>query len=190
MPADSVQTYRFTREEYHRLAIAGILDEDDRVELLDGELIVMSPIGIRHILTVRRLIKVFSKKLGDACAVDAQNPVELSEHSEPEPDILLIRPEHEMNPARPDNILLLVEVAESSLGFDRGVKLKHYAEAGVPEVWIFNLLEDVIEAHHTPRGSEYSAHRTYRKGDRLAVQALPETTFAVEELLPGREGAA
>src|SRR5215212_6032597 len=141
MHLPETQTFRFSREDFHRLGEVGILDEDDRVELLDGDLLIMSPIGIRHIVTVRTLIQIFSSKLAGRCVVDAQSPIILSDHSEPQPDIVLIRPDRALSAARPSNVLLLVEVAESSLGFDRGAKLKFYAEAGVPEVWIFNLLE-------------------------------------------------
>jgi Uma2 family endonuclease len=184
MQTEDVQTYRFTREEYHRLGDAGILDEDDRVELLDGELIIMSPIGIRHIVTVRKLNRIFSAKLADRCIVDVQNPMELSEYSEPQPDILLIRLEAASLAAEPGNVLLIAEVAESSLGYDRGKKLKFYAAAGVQEVWIFNLLENVIEAHYEPAGMGYAEERIYKVGERISVRAFPETSFAVEELLP------
>lgn len=184
MEPDGVQTYRFTREEYHRLGEAGIFDEDARVELLDGELIVMPPIGLRHILTVRKLNRVFSAQLSDRCVIDVQNPILLDEYSEPQPDIVLVQLQSASEVAQPDNALLVAEVAESSLGYDRGKKLKFCAAAGVREVWIFNLLENVIEAHHSPAGNTYSEERVYKVGERISPQAFPETSFAVEELLP------
>ena len=117
-------TYQFSVEEYHKLGEAGIFHEDDRVELLNGDIVIMAPIGIRHIKSVRRLIRVLSQHFADRCILDVQNPVMIDGRSEPQPDILLLRPEADTRDTSPlpEDVLLLVEVADSSLMYDKSDK--------------------------------------------------------------------
>jgi Uma2 family endonuclease len=183
------ETFRFTRDKFHRLGEAGIPRDDVRLELLDGKLIVMPPVGNRHILAVRKLNRIFDHTFGDRCAVDVQSPIVLDDYSEPLPDVLLVDVEldRDVRAPTPAEVFLLVEVAASSLDFDREYKLARYAEAGIREVWIVNLNDSVIEVYRNPSETRYRDTNTVRHGERLAVAAFPETTFALEELLPEEE---
>ena len=179
-------TRPFTVQEYHKLGEVGILHEDDRIELLNGELVIMAPIGIRQIKAIRRLNRVLSRNYADHCIVDVKNPVWIDGHSEPQPDILLLRPEadeREHSP-QPEDVLLLVEVAESSLHYDRNDKLAAYARNGIAEYWIVNLVRNEVIIHRDPAGAEYRSVTTARAGDRVAPLAFPETPIEVSEILP------
>jgi Uma2 family endonuclease len=132
----------FTVAEYHKMAEAGILSEDDRVELLEGEIVAMSPIGSRHAGLVNRLNRLFSQRAGDQVVVSVQNPVRLGGYSEPQPDLALLRPRADFYTSShpgPEDVLLAVEVAETSAAVDREVKVPLYARFGVPEVWLVDL---------------------------------------------------
>src|SRR5690554_3847041 len=144
MPAVAPAERRFTVEEYHAMARAGILTEDDRVELLEGRIVTMSPIGSRHVEVVRRLTELFILRAREHAIVSAQNPVRLDRHSEPEPDLaLLVRKEaYAARHPRPDEVLLLIEVAASTLAFDLREKVPLYARAGIGEVWVVALDEE------------------------------------------------
>jgi Uma2 family endonuclease len=180
------QPYRFTREEYHRLGEVGILGENDRIELVDGELIVMSPIGRQHAKSVRKSNNLIVQRLAGRALVDCQNALNLNPTSEPQPDFLILRSQMADSDdlPTPADVLLIIESADSSLGFDRGKKLRLYAQAGVPEVWIYNLLESVIECYRAPEEQVYRDVHHFAKGQQLSMQAFPEVLFAVDELLP------
>ncbi|GIW50689.1 MAG: hypothetical protein KatS3mg081_0044 [Gemmatimonadales bacterium] len=144
---------RFTVAEYHKMAEAGILGEDDRVELLEGELVAMAPIGSRHATCVRRLNYLLSRGVGERAIVDVQNPIRLSEYSEPQPDLALLKPRPDFYAAAhpgPEDVLLVVEVAETSADYDREVKIPLYARAGIPEVWLVDLAGAQIETFRQP----------------------------------------
>jgi len=184
----SVQLLRrsFTVEDYHRMAQAGILSEDDRVELIDGEILKMTPIGSRHATCVRRLNRLFSMAAGARVIVDVQNPIRLGEHSEPQPDLALLRPRPDFYGSShpgPQDVLLVVEVAETSATYDREVKLPLYARAGIPEVWLIDLSEERIEIHRHPLPRGYQQVQHLRRGECLAPDALPDMSFAVEGIL-------
>lgn len=169
------------------MAESGILGEDDRVELINGRLYVMSPIGSQHAACVRRLTRLFIFAVHDQAEVSAQNPILLSPESEPEPDVALLAPRDDAYAARhprPEEVMLIVEVSGSTLEFDRKQKLPLYAQAGIPEVWIVALDEDQIHGYRQPEGQSYAEHTTYKRSDALTVQALPDAgPFAVEEIL-------
>jgi Uma2 family endonuclease len=152
---------------------AGILHEDDRLELIDGQLIPMSPIGDSHVACVNRLNRLLVERTGPNIMVSVQNPVRLDEHNEPEPDVVLTTATDRA--PRPDDVLLLVEVADSSLMYDRETKLTLYAQAGIPEVWIVNLNETQIEVHRDPSGTVYRTRHLANLDDTVAVELLPET---------------
>ena len=138
---------RYTVDEYHHMAEVGILKEDERFELIDGEVVYMSPIGDRHAACVRRLIALLTEHVGRNAIVDAQNPVQLIEYAEPQPDISLLKYRADyyakQTPA-PEDILLLIEVSDTSLVYDRDVTVPLYARDGVPEVWVVDLTGDVV----------------------------------------------
>jgi Uma2 family endonuclease len=182
----AVETYRFSVEEYEKLGEAGIFHEDDRVELLEGEIIVMAPFGKHHIKSVRRLIRVLNRQYADLCFVDCQSPVILDNFSEPQPDILLVAlsiDEGDEKP-RPSDIFLAVEVADSSLHYDSHAKLRAYARAGIVEYWIVNLTEMRVEVHRQPDGETYAEHFHRQAGETLAPAAFPDRPLAVADILP------
>lgn len=178
--------YRFTVDDFHKLGSAGIFGERDRVELLDGEIIIMSPIGIRHAKVVSRLNRLLNRVYSDRCIVDCQSPFILDGTSEPQPDISLVdlRAEQSATLPGPADIFLIIEVAESSLGYDRGRKLQRYAANGIREVWIVNLINRLVEIYREPVGEAYRVRVEARSGETLAPVAFPETTVAVDDILP------
>jgi Uma2 family endonuclease len=185
--AQPPETRRFTVSEYHRMAEAGILDEDDPVELIDGQIYVMSPIGSQHAACVDRLTRLFILAFHDRASVRTQNPILLAPNSEPEPDVALLAPRDDAYAARhprPDEVMLIVEVSGSSLEFDQTTKLPLYAQAGIPEVWIAALDEDRLHVYRQPSASGYAEHATRERGDTLTVHALPDAgPFTVEDVL-------
>jgi len=167
------------------MAAAGILSEDDRVELLQGEIVEMSPIGSRHAACVNRLTRVLSARLGQQAIVSVQNPVRLSEYSEPEPDLALLHGRDdfyaEALPGAGD-VWLVVEVAQSSMAVDREVKIPLYARGGIPEVWLVDLEEERVEVYRRPEEEGYAEIERFGRGQLLSPEAFPEVRLAVEEI--------
>lgn len=181
-----LQRYRFTADEYERMGEAGILSEDDRVELIDGEVVQMAPIGIRHAACVDRLTMLLSRAAPEGVIVRVQNPVRVGEHSEPQPDIALLKPRidsyTEGHPTSGD-ILLLVEVADTTLLEDRRVKMPLYGRSGLSEVWLVNLPEDKIEVYSNPLNGVYQRVELAGRGQSLAVPGLPNVSLSVQSIL-------
>lgn len=181
-----VTRLRFTREQYHRMGEVGIIGPDDRVELLDGEVVVMSPIGPLHGAAVAYLNREFVRLAGDEALLFPQNPVALSEWSEPQPDLMLLRPRddfYQTGHARPEDVLLLVEVADTSASRDRGVKLRLYAEAGIAEYWVVDLGRREIIVYQDPRDGEYRETRHCAATEAVAPAALPNCPVRLVGLL-------
>lgn len=177
---------RFTIDEYHRMAEVGILSEYDRVELIDGEIVEMSPIGKHHAAIVNRLIAVLTEQVGRRAIVSPQNPLLLSDESEPQPDIALFKFRDDYYAEQlptPADTLLIIEVADSSLDFDRLVKLPRYARGGVPEVWIVNLAVGVIEVYREPIAGEYREMLQAARGDVLDLPGVAGAQVRVEDVL-------
>lgn len=165
---------RWTVDEYHSMAEAGILHEDDHLELIDGTIIEMSPIGNAHVRCVMRLNRVFNRLLltqNDASLyVSVQNPVRLGPQQEPQPDVTIVRlPKDPETPISAEHVLLLVEVADTSLRYDREVKLPRYAAAGIPEVWIVDLAQQQVETYREPSATGYKHARFWSAGEALPV---------------------
>jgi Uma2 family endonuclease len=174
--------HRFTVPEYDRMIDLGILKEDARVELIRGEIVSKMPIGDPHVACVDRLNRLFVRAVGDEVTVSIQNPVRLAD-SEPEPDLVLKRAASRGKPV-PADILLLIEVAESSLEDDREVKGPLYAENGVAEYWIVNLVDRCVEVHRGPQpNGTYADTRTLRPGDRVEPANLVGVPVAVSDLV-------
>jgi Uma2 family endonuclease len=172
-------------EEFHAMGTAGIFDEDDRLELIDGRIIPMTPIGGWHMQRVNELTRLFVGRTPLEVTVSVQNPVRLGTYQEPQPDVVLIRPgaPRDRIPAAAD-VLLIVEVADTTLARDRGVKLPRYAAAGVPEVWIVSLADDTLEVYRRPGAAGYEESRRLRRGGVVDVEALPAFgEVAVDEVL-------
>ena len=181
--------HRFTVDEYHKMAENGVLTEDDRVELIDGEIVDMAPIGERHFGHVNRFNHVFSRTFEDRAIVHIQNPVRLSPHREPEPDVVLLKPREDFYDSvmpTPADVLLLVEVADSSLEYDRDTKVPLYAGAGIFEYWLVNLVDDLILVYRDPTPSGYRSVQVLRLGDRIQPLAFPDITIAVSDVLRSR----
>jgi Uma2 family endonuclease len=173
---------RFTVEEYHRLGEAGILREDDRVELIDGEIIEMTPIGERHALSVIYLNNVLARGLEGRALVSPRNPLRLGPHSEPLPDLVLLPSSLNRFPCARD-ALLVIEVADTSLAYDRDTKLPRYARAGIPEAWIVDLEGHAVEVHRTPGPTGYGDVRRLGRGAFVSPAAFPDLRLAVDEIL-------
>ena len=177
---------RFTVREYHQMGRAGILTEDDRVELVGGEIVEMTPVGRRHAACVKRLNRLFGQRFGDAALISVQDPVHLDDHTEPQPDVAFLRPRADFYAAGhpgPADILLIVEVAETSAALDRRVKLPLYARSGIPEVWLVDLDKETIRAYRDPSPGGYRTARTVGRGQRLAPLAFPDRELTVAEIL-------
>ena len=179
------QTYRFTVEEYRKLGEVGLFDEDDRVELINGEIIVMSPIGYRHGQTVTNLVECLMEQAKRRFMVSPQNPVELDRYSEPQPDIVLVP--RTMRTAKrhplPGDVLLLIEVADSSLPYDRETKLAIYARTGIREFWIVNLRDNVLETFRAPQGEAYTQTRTFALGETAHSEAFDDVAVPVADII-------
>lgn len=179
-------TRRFTVEEYYKLAEVGILREDDRVELIEGEIVVSSPMGSRHAACVNRFNRLFMERVGDRAIVSVQNPIRLGEHSEPEPDLVLLKPRPDFYSSShpgPQDVLLLIEIAETSLEYDREVKLPLYAQHGVPEVWLVDLAPGRLTVFRKPQRGRYTGVRKPQRGETIAPEALPEVKLDVEGIV-------
>jgi Uma2 family endonuclease len=177
---------RFTVKEYYQMAQAGILSEDDRVELIEGEIIEMAPVGRRHATSVRRVIRLFSRRVGRRAIVDIQDPIHLGEHSEPQPDAVLLRPRLDLYASghpQPEDILLLIEVADTTASYDREIKIPLYAQAGIAEVWLVDLEGDAIEVYRQPGPEGYRQVQIVRRGEALAPEALPDLMLRAEDIL-------
>ena len=174
---------RFTVGEYRKMGEAGIFGEDDRVELIDGEVIEMNPIDWRHARSVRRLNVRLVRAAGESYAVGVQNPITLSEHGEPQPDFVV---HEEPPPGRqpgPEEVLVLMEVSDSTLQYDKNVKLPRYARAGIPEVWVVDLQGETVERHNEPREDGYRRTERARRGEELASEALPGLVVPANDAL-------
>jgi Uma2 family endonuclease len=166
------------------MAEVGILTEDDPVELIDGEIIEMTAIGARHVACVRRLNRLLMRRLGDDIVIDIQSPVRLGEHTEPEPDVVVARAgDYSDNLPTAHDVLLLIEVADTSLGYDRGTKLPLYARAGIPEYWLVDLQGEEIERHTNPVEGRYRVTVRARRGEEIDSLAVPGLTLRADEVL-------
>ena len=183
---------RFSIDEYHKMGEVGILKEDERVELIDGVITKMSPIGSEHAACVNKLNRLFSTLLPpEDATISVQNPIILDDGAEPEPDIALLKPRDDAYASghpRPNDVLLIVEVADTSVDDDRTIKLPRYAAAGIPEMWLVNLPDRKIEVYQIPVGAEadagYKIRVEYRLGETLSPEAFPNVKISVADVLP------
>lgn len=187
---DAPRKRLFTRKEYHAMGKAGIFSPNERVELWKGEVIAMSPVGDRHSACIVRLNHLFAGlNVANRTLVSVQSPVVTSPTSEPEPDFMLLafRDDlYDFGKPRPRDILLLIEVSDSSLEYDREVKLPYYASLAIPETWIANLRDDRIAAHTEPTPQGYRSTRIYHPGDTLSPTAFPDLQINVNDIIPAR----
>jgi hypothetical protein len=176
----------FTREEYHRMGEVGILKRSDRVELIQGEIVKMSPQGRRHRAFIDNLTQLLGQRLAGRAIVSVQMPIVLADDTEPEPDVQILRRRpvpYKDREAHADDVLLLIEMAESSQAYDRSTKLRLYAVAGIPEYWIVDCVGESIEVYRTPQADGYrDVTRVNDPAARVAPQMFPDVTLALSEI--------
>ena len=180
---------RFTPAEFMALVEVGILTSSDRVELLDGVIIEMAPIGDPHAGTVDIYTEMLPSGVDQGTLLRVQGPLALDEHSRLYPDLMLLRRQadyYRSRPPTPDDVLLLIEVSDSSVSYDRNEKLPRYAQAGIPEVWITVLPERIIEAHTEPMNGQYTHRHIYVPGDAITPGCFPDIALPVSDILPGQ----
>lgn len=181
-----LQKHYFTVDEYYRMARGGIFSEDDRVELIEGEVVEMSPIGSTHQGCVNELSSLLTDELGRAAIVQVQGPIHIDEYSEPQPDIALLKPRRDFyrrSHPTPADVLLVIEVSDTSAVYDRNVKLPLYARAGIPEAWLVNLPKDFIEAHIEPKNGKYQSVQRLKRGRTLKSTTISGLTLNVDDIL-------
>jgi Uma2 family endonuclease len=180
-----VPRHRLTVADYHRLGETGVLGGDDRVELLEGQLVDMSPIGPRHALAIDLLNRLLPATLGEQAWLRVQNPIVLDDASEPQPDFAIVRHPWsgypDAHPRSPD-ILLLIEVADSSLEFDLGAKLELYARAGIREFWVVDLTRNRVLVHRRPHDGTYDLITAVDIAGTLTVEAMPGVTISAARI--------
>jgi len=168
------------------MARAGVLTEDERVELVRGEIVPMSPIGSRHAACVSRLDMRLQQWARERFVVFVQNPIRLDDDSEPQPDLAVLKPRGDFYAdahPMPGDVLLVIEVADASVGYDREEKAPLYAGAGIPEMWLVDLSEAVIEVYSNPVDGIYSAVRQVARGGMLTSESLPGLSIRAEDIL-------
>ena len=181
-----IQRYRFNVDEFARMGEAGVFTEDDRVELIDGEVLEMSPIGSPHAGTVNRLNELLVTRLAGRANVIVQNPIRLDRHTEPQPDLVVARRRKDFYTDRhpePADVLLVIEVADSSLRYDRTEKAPRYARAGIPETWLVDLQAGTVTVYADPGPEGYARQQVRRRGDRIAAASVPVPGLAVDDIL-------
>ncbi len=179
------ERYRFSVQEYEQMIKAGVFDEDDRLELIEGEIVAMSPINPHHAGRVDRIAELFYEQTRGKALIRIQNPIEVA-RSEPQPDLALVRrrPDYyTKSHPKPKDILLLVEVADTSADYDRTVKIPLYARAGIGETWLVDLTEMLVEIYRQPSASGHKEKRTAGLKETLSPLALPEVRLKVREVL-------
>lgn len=184
LPA-GVERHRFDVEEYHKMLEVGLLREDDRVELVGGEIVDMTPIGGSHLSCVVTLNHSLVERSRGRYFVSVQNPVRLGTRDEPEPDLVLLRERPGDELPVPEDALLVMEVADTSLAYDKNVKLPLYAEAGIPEVWIVDLQGGRVETYSEPAGGGYRNSRSVGPGERLHAVTVEGLELSADEIIGG-----
>lgn len=178
---------RFTVDEYERMVHAGVFASDDRVELIEGEIIEMTPIGDPHASVVDRLNALLSRRLGDRVIVRVQGPVRfVALRSRPQPDLALLRPRadyYATGAPAAGEIVLLIEVMDTSVEYDRRRKAPLYARAGVSDLWLVDIPAGVVDVQREPGADGYRDVRTYRRGESLMPPAFPDVALAVDDIL-------
>lgn len=181
-----VAKHFFTVEEFERMGEAGIFSEDARLELIEGEIVEMSPIGSRHAACVNFLNRFLNRAVGDIAIVSTQNPIQLDDFTEPQPDVALLRVRDDFyrnSHPKPSDVLLIVEVADTTIDYDRLVKLPLYAKAGIPEVWIINLPAERIEVYARPSGEAYQTTKQVERGDDVESQTIASLKVGADMIL-------
>lgn len=176
----------FTVTEFEQMDQAGIFRENDRLELIDGEIFEMAPIGSRHAAWVRRLQRLFTQALGERALVDVQNPLVLHDRSEPLPDVVLLQQQADLYASghpRPHDVFLVVEVADTSLAYDQEIKVPAYARSQIPEVWVVDLASGSVHVYRLPSPAGYRDITCVQRGATLAPQSFPDLALPVARIV-------
>lgn len=187
MSVELLRRHRLSVDDFHRMAEAGILGPDDRVELIEGELIDMAPLGALHGGVTVKLGTLLQRRVGDAALVSIQGPLKLGPASQLNPDAMLLRPRANFYVDRlpePADVLLLIEVSDTTLAYDRERKVPLYARHGVAEVWLIDLESNAVEVYRMPGPDGYGAVSRHGPGETIAPAAFPGIALAVADLLP------
>jgi Uma2 family endonuclease len=182
----SLTTRKFTVEEYEKMSAQGIIKPDEKVELIRGEIIKMSPMGTRHAACIDRLIPLLYQKLGKRIILRVQNPIRLNDNSQPEPDLSLLIPRSDFYISahpQPEDIYLIIEVSDSTLDYDRNTKIPLYAEANIKEVWLVNLQEECLEVYRYPANGIYQNIQKYYQGEIIFIESFPSTELNILEII-------
>ncbi len=188
LPTVSRNRRKFSVADYYAMAEAGILAPQERVELLNGEVIEMAPIGEPHAFSVDWITEQLFLSLGQRAIVRIQNPLLLNDRSMPQPDLLLLERRDDFYRHRhpsPGDVLLLIEVSDTTVAFDRTEKLALYAAAGIPETWIVNIPGHRIESYTEPENGQYGTVRCFGIGESISPQAFPDITIDIEPIMQG-----
>jgi Uma2 family endonuclease len=181
-----LERWHFNVDQYYRLAEVGVLQPDDRVELIEGEIIRMPPIGSAHAGHVNRVDRLLKNHFGDRAIVAVQNPVRLHEFSEPVPDIAILKPREDFyasgHPTAED-VMLIVEVSDKTLLADRNVKVPLYAGADIPETWLINLPNGIIEVYSQPAAGTYRNSTTFAAGEVLQSPTVADLSISVDDIV-------
>ena len=179
---DRPARHRISVDAFVRMIEAGVFAPEDRIELIDGELIDMAPIGKDHAGASVYLLAALVHACGGRALVSSQNPVTLDLTNRPQPDFAVLRnrPDYRSSPATPADVLLLIELSHSSLQHDRSVKLPLYAQAGIPEYWIVDLKRSLVEGYRNPSGDAYANTSTHSAGNRIALAADPTIVVTLD----------
>jgi Uma2 family endonuclease len=186
VPDDLVHRHRLTVDEYYRMVEVGLLAADARVELIEGEIIDMAPIGKRHAGVIDQLTQLMTRAVGESAHVRAQNPLRLDQSSEPEPDLVLLQPRpdsYKRAHPTPGDALLVVEISERSLRFDLKTKLPLYAGHRIPEFWIVDVAAPLIHFFHSPHDTGFGYHSSTPRPGLIRLQALPDVAVDLSGLL-------
>ncbi|QUS62538.1 Uma2 family endonuclease (plasmid) [Synechocystis sp. PCC 7339] len=178
-------TRKFTVEQYHQMAEQGILDHQEHLELIQGEIITMSPIGFRHAFVTTYLSNWFARQLGQKTIVYSQNPIQLNNKSQPQPDVALLKPVDDFYDYRlpgAEDILLLIEVADSSLTYDQTIKVPLYAQHQIPEVWLIDLTQNILQCYLEPEHNSYKNQRQFSPNQSLFPKAFPELELTLNRI--------
>ncbi len=186
MATETILKKLFTVDEYHRMSEVGILPHNKRFDLIRGEILEMPPAKPPHSGRVNRLTHLFTSRLGESIVLSVQNPSSIDDMSEPVPDLTLLKPRADFyteNHPAPSDVLLVIEVSNTSLRFDTKVKAPLYAEAGIREYWVLNIPRNVLEVRSEPADGLYTRHEILKHGQSVSPRAFPEISFRVEEIL-------
>lgn len=186
MPTETITRKRFTVDEYHRISDIGIFPNDTRFELIRGVILEMPTAKPQHSGRVNRLNHLLTSRVGESAIVSIQNPTTIDDYSEPIPDICLLKPRGDFyteNHPMPEDVLLLIEISDMTLRFDTKIKGMLYAEAGIPEYWILNIRQNVLEVRSEPANGRYTRHEILRHGQTVSPLGLPDMSFWVDEVL-------